>query len=682
MIIYLVNRSSKLGGPFDIIDPHHEHIINVGDICLLNTSNGLAFLLVNTKDNAWDSCFCVGLGNNNDLLDIDNTLLFSYDNIHQRKGNILLIKKLLPCFREKVIVKFFDNAIDILQYKRDSWDLTLFQQFFSPTKELIDVNAIENRKEQSKTDDDKTSPTLNVEEVKTDVNSPYIESSSSNKENRKLIKRYQKGDRKAYEMLIINNMRLVAYIANGYRNQGVDYEDLKQEGVFGLVQAIDHYEPKRKTPFSFYANWWINHVIKELLYTMPLIVRIPMSQLALYRKVRRFIERYEQENVCEPSYTEIEIEENVDLQTLAYLSGLPDNILQITSYLDNWDDYPDSDSSADELLLKESTAYRVDVLLNSLKERDATIIRGVYGIGTEEKSLSTIGDILGLTQERVRQIKEKVIRKELRPKLNIKEEKKVAFVDEGSADSFVKDKQESVEIEETTLEMIERIDNLQSSLKETKQRSLQLSSQYLKYKDYKIANNAFGCEIFNSYNSLVFNSKGKVKVIEGDLYQLSYHTYSLNIYLLEESDNRFYVGRRVVDANELSPLFGLINSNNYYEKIVSIRKVNYGHEYQVQIEDKWYNEYGFPLAKEVNETDSKEIIETAPKEEIIHQSEKKRKENAEIGDVLLINSKRCTVIDKKYGMIVVRYDDGITDHINNNSKKYTIINKNNNQRRK
>ena len=125
MNIYFVNRYSKLKGPFDIIDSNRQHLIKVGDICLRDTIEGVAFYVVYNSTNMWNACKLVGVGRNETLPDIGNTLLFSFDGLSRRRGDITLIKLLTLCFREKVIDDFFRNAVDILEYKKDFWDGSL-----------------------------------------------------------------------------------------------------------------------------------------------------------------------------------------------------------------------------------------------------------------------------------------------------------------------------------------------------------------------------------------------------------------------------------------------------------------------------------------------------------------------------------------------------------------------------
>ncbi len=146
MNVYFVNRYSKLKGPFDIIDSNRQHIIKVGDICLRDTNEGITFLVVYSSVNTWNACKLVGIGEHDTLSDIGNTLLFSFDGLRKRRGDIKLIKQILLCYREKVIDDFFNNAVDILEYKKDFWDGSLFPQFFASTQEIIE------REERKKTD--------------------------------------------------------------------------------------------------------------------------------------------------------------------------------------------------------------------------------------------------------------------------------------------------------------------------------------------------------------------------------------------------------------------------------------------------------------------------------------------------------------------------------------------------
>ena len=491
MNIYLVNRYSKFKGPFDIIDSNREHIIKVGDICLRDYVEGVAFLVVCSSENSWNACKRVGIGNNDVLNGQGNMLLFSFDGLHRRKGNAALIRQLIDCYREKVIVDFFSNAIQILEYKKDFWDVSLFQRFFATSQELIPrseatkPSVIQNNRvypsefakyfdkelfgmlmaglntgnglkamykllrekepmlfrtalmkflAENPTGTIYDKPSLkeipNIPKVEPVVEtqvSPTVEkiretaaideddqsfllSDFNSQEFKKLFTRYHKGDKRALDLLVKSNLKLVSGLARAYKDHGVDYEDLVQEGTIGLMRAIERYNPHRKVPFPAYAKWWIHQAFIQALIDMQSIVKIPSSQVSLYKKVRKSIERYEQEHGYEPSSSEIEIEEDLSPENIEFLSNLPDRLYELTTRSNDWDELPSNDS-ADDLLMKESQTHYINAILGKLKKREADILRKVYGIGQKSESLSDIGKRMGLTRERVRQIAEKAVRK-------------------------------------------------------------------------------------------------------------------------------------------------------------------------------------------------------------------------------------------------------------------------------
>ena len=490
MNIYFVNRYSKLKGPFDIIDSNRQHIIKVGDICLRDYVEGVAFLVVCSSDNSWNACKRVGIGDNGVLTDQGNTLLFSFDGLHKRKGNAALIKQLIDCYREKVIIDFFSNAIEILEYKKDFWDVSLFQKFFATSQELIPrsvptkPSVIQNNTlypsefakyldkellgmliaglntgnglkamyeflrekepmlfrtalmkflaanptgtiydkptykeitEKPKVETVPETPAPSQEEKPhenvaiDEEDQSFLLNEFNSKDFRKLLNRYHKGDKKAFEQLVKANIKLVTGLARTYKDHGVEYDDLVQEGTIGLMRAIERFNPNRKVPFPAYAKWWIHQAFVQALIDMQSIVKIPANQVSLYKKVRKSIERYEQEHGYEPSPSEIEIEDDLALENIEYLSNLPDRLHELTTRSNDWDELPGSDS-ADDLLMKESQTHFIDSILRKLKNREAYILRHLYGIGEKSETLSDIGERLGLTRERVRQIAEKGVR--------------------------------------------------------------------------------------------------------------------------------------------------------------------------------------------------------------------------------------------------------------------------------
>ena len=489
MNIYLVNRYSKFKGPFDIIGFNREHIIRVGDICLRDYVEGVAFLVVCSSKNSWNACKRVGIGNNEVLNGQGNTLLFSFDGLHKRKGNVFLIKQLSDCFREKVIVDFFTNAIDILEYKKDLWDVSLFSRFFASSQDLItrpetikssvipnsrrypsvfakylddellelltaslnegnglkeaymilrdkdpmlfraalmkflaenpkrtifDKPAVAETPTKPKVETVPETPAPPLEETPYETvandeeDQSFLLNAFNSREFRELLNRYHKGDKRAFEQLVKANLKLVTGLARKYKDHGVEYDDLVQEGAIGLIRAIERYNPNRKVPFFAYAKWWIHQAFNKALIDMQSIVKIPANQVSLYKKVRKSIERYEQEHGYEPSSSEIDIEEDLAPENIEFLSNLPDRLHELTTKFNDWDELPGSDS-ADDLLMKESQTQFINSILAKLKHREADILRKAYGIGQKSESLSEIGKRMGLTRERVRQIAEKAV---------------------------------------------------------------------------------------------------------------------------------------------------------------------------------------------------------------------------------------------------------------------------------
>ena len=126
MNIYFVNKQSKLKGPFDIKNARQIQILRIGDVCIRDTEDGLLFLLVVNNTNRWNSCKCIDKAKYTETQLTGNTLLFSFNGIEKRVGNLGILEWLSKIYTSEIIRKFFLNAIDILTYKCDFWDIELF----------------------------------------------------------------------------------------------------------------------------------------------------------------------------------------------------------------------------------------------------------------------------------------------------------------------------------------------------------------------------------------------------------------------------------------------------------------------------------------------------------------------------------------------------------------------------
>jgi len=233
-----------------------------------------------------------------------------------------------------------------------------------------------------------------------------------------LAQRIKKGDRAALEKLTRANLRFVVSVAKQYQNQGLSLPDLINEGNLGLIKAAEKFDETRGFKFISYAVWWIRQSILQALAEQSRIVRLPLNQVGSLNKINKAFSKFEQENERQP--TPEELAEALDLpkekvaDTLRvsgrhvsvdapFVDGEDNSLLDVLVNNDS--------PNADSTLINESLSREVDRALATLTERERDIIKLFFGIATQEMTLEEIGEKFGLTRERVRQIKEKAIRR-------------------------------------------------------------------------------------------------------------------------------------------------------------------------------------------------------------------------------------------------------------------------------
>ena len=233
-----------------------------------------------------------------------------------------------------------------------------------------------------------------------------------------LAQRIRKGDRKALEKLTKANLRFVVSVAKQYQNQGLSLPDLINEGNLGLIKAAEKFDETRGFKFISYAVWWIRQSILQAIAEQSRIVRLALNQVGSVSKINRVLNKFEQEHERRPSVDEIA--EKIDLPEDKIIDAMKVNGRHISvdapfvegednSLLDIMvnDDAP----MADRTLVMESLRDEISRALTLLNERERNIIECFFGIGQPEMTLEEIGERFGLTRERVRQIKEKAIRR-------------------------------------------------------------------------------------------------------------------------------------------------------------------------------------------------------------------------------------------------------------------------------
>ncbi|MGI6572210.1 MAG: sigma-70 family RNA polymerase sigma factor [Fermentimonas sp.] len=233
-----------------------------------------------------------------------------------------------------------------------------------------------------------------------------------------LAQAIKKGDRQALEKLTKANLRFVVSVAKQYQNQGLSLPDLINEGNLGLIKAAEKFDETRGFKFISYAVWWIRQSILQALAEQSRIVRLPLNQVGSINKISKAFQKFEQENERKPSAEELALELDIPVEKVIdslkvsgrhismdapFVEGEDNSLLDV---LVN-DDAP----VADKALIDESLRKEIERALSTLTERESEIIKMFYGLGMQEMTLEEIGDKFQLTRERVRQIKEKAIRR-------------------------------------------------------------------------------------------------------------------------------------------------------------------------------------------------------------------------------------------------------------------------------
>jgi RNA polymerase primary sigma factor len=247
----------------------------------------------------------------------------------------------------------------------------------------------------------------------------------SAEEEVELAQRIKKGDPKALERLTKANLRFVVSVAKQYQNQGLSLPDLINEGNLGLLKAAERFDETRGFKFISYAVWWIRQSILQAISEQSRIVRLPLNQVGSVNKINREINRFEQLYERRPSVDEIA--EKVDLPQDKIDEAMAINGHQISvdaPFIEGEDNslldvMANSDAPlADNQLVEESLKSEIQNALSALNERERNVLEASYGINQPELTLEEIGTKFGLTRERVRQIKEKAIRKLRNSKAN------------------------------------------------------------------------------------------------------------------------------------------------------------------------------------------------------------------------------------------------------------------------
>ncbi|HUV01082.1 MAG TPA: sigma-70 family RNA polymerase sigma factor [Bacteroidales bacterium] len=234
-----------------------------------------------------------------------------------------------------------------------------------------------------------------------------------------LARKIKSGDSEALRTLVNANLRFVVSVAKQYQNQGMSLPDLINEGNLGLMKAAQRFDETRGFKFISYAVWWIRQAILQALAEQARIVRLPVNKIGSINRINKAFARLEQEYEREPSAQEIgdmlemipeDVKESLRTNNRTISMDAPISTEEDNSMYDVMQN-PDT-PSPDKNLISESLAWEIERALSSLSTREAKVLKLYFGLGMKHPfTLEEIGEELSLTRERVRQIKEKAIKR-------------------------------------------------------------------------------------------------------------------------------------------------------------------------------------------------------------------------------------------------------------------------------
>lgn len=232
-----------------------------------------------------------------------------------------------------------------------------------------------------------------------------------------LAQKIHTGDQRALDRMVSANLRFVVSVAKQYQNQGLSLSDLINEGNLGLIKAAARFDETRGFKFISYAVWWIRQSILQALAEQGRLIRLPQNRIGAYTKARRAFDDFEQVNERMPSNEELAeiLETNPnEIHTLFKTNKRPASLDAPVSSTEevSLNELLEGESESDEGVMEHSLKSEINNVLDTLNTREAEVLRAFFGLdGLDGPSVTEVGQKYGLTNERIRQIKERTVQR-------------------------------------------------------------------------------------------------------------------------------------------------------------------------------------------------------------------------------------------------------------------------------
>lgn len=462
------------------------------------------------------------------------------------------------------------------------------------------------------------------------------------KEALQLFYRYKNGDKYALEEIVKNAQSIVFRIASSY--QFAPFEDIIQEGNLGLLEGIERYDPQKYPSFYGFLSFWVKRHIQSCKSDISSLIHVPANVLIELNAMEESFDHFVQINEIIPSINDLEFEEFEDHKKIKYLYNLLDILSDMTCFVDDLDSFQSNLPPTDEFQESEYNTYVVNNLLQNLSKRDNEIVKANFGIdsNTQEESLDNIGIRFGLTRERVRQI---VINSCSKMRENARKKRQEAII--GDIIQFV------------ITEQVGKVFSIKNAADGSPILLVKMESGYIeevfaKAPTYEVLSRTI------KKKHITFPPPAVIQAKEEEKPRLTNSTplKSVNQFEVDELDG-VKVGDRIVYNNKDCTICKILIKGSSSRLLI---------KYDNEVLDYVQNDKSkYRIVRSKKKTGHK--TEKPSKQQVLRE--------ASVGDRIIYDSKFCTVLRKKITKttpyLIVQYDDGTIDYLQNDMKRYRIV---------